>query len=602
MKKVSSLLLLGAFSLLAVSCGGSENGSGSDDPQKGGAQEVTAQTERKASLTLSIATDKVCYKPGEQVTLTVTEGTVPEGAIVRYRRAGDEVDTSAVQGTTWTWTAPSADFTGYLAEVFTRSGDTETILGTVGIDVSSDWTRFPRYGFVATFDQSKTDDVIRDEMAFLSRCHINGIQFYDWHNKHHWPLGGTRSELLATYKDIANRDVVTTVVKRYIDVQHHLGMRCMFYNLCYGALSDYQADGVRPEWLMYKQTGHGDIDQLVLSNAWKSNILLTNPENMEWQQYLADRNDDVYANFDFDGFHIDQVGDRGTVYDYSGQRLNLPRGFGSFITAMKQRHPQKRLVMNAVSSFGASQIAQTDKVDFLYNELWDQEARFEDLLTVRRANSQYSQNKLQTIFAAYMNYNRSGQRGTFNTPGVLLTDATMFAVGGAHLELGDGHMLCHEYFPNSNLTMNDDLRLQLTRYYDFLVAYENLLRGEGLEETTTDITSQNAAVSINQWPPQQKRVTAYSRRTATREVIHLLNYRQANSLSWRDMDGTMPAPVEVKALPLSVKVSAPVKRIWAATPDALAGAPVELSFTQKNGAVEFTLPSLKYWTMIVMEQ
>ena len=600
-KGMKNVIMIG-LALALLSCGSSSDNNSNEGTEQGANNtEVKAQTVRKASLTLSIMTDKACYRPGDLVTFTVTEGSVPDGAVVRYRRAGDEADTSAVHGTTWTWTAPSADFTGYLAEVFTRDGDTETVIGTVAIDVSSDWTRFPRYGFVATFDQTKTDEVIAEEMAFLSRCHINGIQFYDWHNKHHWPLGGTRTQLLDTYKDIANRDVVTSVVKRYIDVQHSLGMKAMFYNLCYGMLSDYQTDGAKTEWLMYKQTGHGDVDQLVLSNSWKSNILLTNPENEEWQKYLAERNDDVYQNFDFDGFHIDQVGDRGTVYDYSGQRVNLPRGFASFITAMKQAHPQKRLVMNAVSSFGASQIAQTGKVDFLYNELWDQEARFEDLLTVRRANSQYSQNKLQTIFAAYMNYGRSGQQGFFNTPGVLLTDATMFAVGGAHLELGDGHNLCHEYFPNQNLKMTDDLRLQLIRYYDFLVAYENLLRGEGLEETTVDITSGNAAVSINQWPPQQKRVTAYSRKTATRQIVHLLNYRQANSLSWRDMDGTMPAPVEVKALPLTVKTDRAVKRVWVATPDALGGAPVDLSFKQSAGTVTFTLPSLKYWTMIVFE-
>ena len=83
--------------------------------------------------------------------------------------------------------------------------------------------------------------------------------------------------------------------------------------------------------------------------------------------------------------------------------------------------------------------------------------------------------------------------------------------------------------------------------------------------------------------------------------IHLLNYRQANSLSWRDMDGTMPAPQEVTGLPLSVKITSAVKRVWVASPDALAGAPLELSFAQKNGVVTFTLPSLKYWSMIVIE-
>ena len=564
------------LSLLVASCGGSE----SDSSQTNGTpadndSQVTVTTQRKAVLNLSIQTDKACYRPGETITFTAN-GNMPNGVTVRYLKAGNVVETETVRGSTWTWTAPLSDFTGYLAEVITTEGNVESILGTVGIDVSSDWTRFPRYGFVATFDDSKTDAVIKEEMAFLNRCHINGIQFYDWHYKHHWPLGGTRGGLLDNYTDIANRNIVTSVVRRYIDVQHQLGMKAMFYNLCYGALNDYAADGVSGEWLMYKQPGHGDIDQLVLSSAWKSNILLANPANTAWQQYLAERNDDVYASFDFDGYHIDQVGDRGTVYDYNGNRLNLPKGFGSFITAMKAAHPQKRLVMNAVASYGASQIAQTGSVDFLYNELWDSESRFEDLLTVRQANSAYSNNKLQTVFAAYMNYNKSSQKGTFNTPGVLLADATMFAIGGAHLELGDGHMLCHEYFPNSNLQMSEELRQGIVRYYDFLVAYENLLRGGG-EEVVCDIASGNKGVSINAWPPQQGKVTAYCRKAATGQIIHLLNYRQANSLSWRDMDGTMPAPQEVTGLPLSVKIA------------------------QKNGVVTFTLPSLKYWSMIVIE-
>ena len=85
------------------------------------------------------------------------------------------------------------------------------------------------------------------------------------------------------------------------------------------------------------------------------------------------------------------------------------------------------------------------------------------------------------------------------------------------------------------------------------------------------------------------------------QVIHLLNYRQANSLSWRDMDGNMPVPQEITDLPLSVKTTSPVRRVWVATPDMLAGAPVELSFSQKDGVLSFTLPSLKYWTMIVFE-
>ena len=590
-----------ALSLLTVSCGGSEGDSPTPTPPQGGGSgnEVVVKTTVKENLLLSLSTDKACYRPGETVKISV-EGTIPSGAVVRYRKGNEVVGTAPVAGNQWSWNAPSEDFCGYLADVCTVEGDVETIYGTVGIDVSSDWTRYPRYGFVATYDDSKTPTVMADEMAFLNRCHINGIQFYDWHNKHHWPLGGTRDALLERYKDIANREVVTDVVKRYIEASHSFGMKAMFYNLCYGALDDAASDGVQDGWYLFKGVGGTDKDVLTLGGGWKSNIYIVNPGNEGWQSYLAERNDDVYASFDFDGYHIDQLGDRGTLYDAAGNQVNLPKGFASFINAMKAAHPSKRLVMNAVANYGASQIAGTGKVDFLYNELWAGESQFSDLLTAKSANSVYSNGGMQTIFAAYMNYGKSGAKGTFNTAGVLLTDAVMFAIGAAHLELGDGHMLCHEYFPNGNLTMSDELRQAIVRYYDFLVAYETLLRGSG-EETAFAVESGRSDVSINAWPPQLKKLTAYSRKVGGKDVVHLLNFRQANSLSWRDMDGSMPTPMTLTGLPLSFKSTAKVKRIWVASPDCLGGAPQELSFKQENGVVTLTLPSLKYWTMMVVE-
>ena len=123
-----------------------------------------------ASLTVSLFTDKACYKPGETVTFTAV-GTVPADAKVRYRTQTEVVAEQAASGQTWTWTAPNADFTGYLVDVYrTESDGSETVLGTIGVDVSSDWTRFPRYGFVATFDASKTaDGVIEQRTATSTR-------------------------------------------------------------------------------------------------------------------------------------------------------------------------------------------------------------------------------------------------------------------------------------------------------------------------------------------------------------------------------------------------------------------------------------------------
>lgn len=577
--------------------GGGAGGGG----ETGGVTEVTPVT---SDLTVDLATDKACYKPGE--TVSFTADALPAGAKIRYRTSNRVVTEQAASGNSWTWTAPATDYTGYLVDVYrTREDGTEVILGTIAVDVSGDWTRFPRYGFVATFDASKkAEGVIEQEMAFLNRCHINGVQFQDWHNKHHWPLGGTRGQPDEVYKDIANRDVYTEVVKKYISVQHALGMKSLFYNLCFGALDDAATDGVKDEWYIFKNTGRTDKDSHDLPSSWKSNIFLLDPANAEWQSYIAQRNDDVYAEFDFDGYQIDQLGNRGDRYDYNGNKVNLPKGYASFIESMKQKHPEKRLVMNAVSSYGASQIAGTGKVDFLYNEVWGDEADFKDLHTIIKANDQYSNHTLKTVFAAYMNYDKAGSgTGEFNMPGILLTDAVMFALGGSHLELGD-HMLCREYFPATALQMSDALKTAIIRYYDFMTAYQNLLRDKSTQAETTvalNCTDSSRNLSFNAWPPRKSTVTAYSKNVDGKQVVHLLNFLSADNLSWRDLNGTMPQPRLVTDIPLKLAVSGKVGKIWVASPDAHAGASRELAFEQKDGVVSFTLPSLKYWTMIVIE-
>lgn len=600
-------LLIAGLLILSSACSNSDDtpeAAPSPVPGGGPSGGVESVTPIRSNLSVDLNTDKACYAPGETVRFTASE--IPAGARIRYRSGAEVVKDEPLTAASWTWTPAGADFTGYMAEVYRQEQDnSETVLGTIAVDVSSDWTRFPRYGFVATFDGSKlSDGVIENEMAYLNRCHINGVQFQDWHNKHHWPLGGTRDNLLDVYKDIANRDVYTSVVKKYIDVQHGLGMKSMFYNLCFGALDDAASDGVKEEWYAFRNTSRGDKDMHSLPSSWKSSIYLVDPSNREWQEYIGDRNDDVYTNFGFDGYQIDQLGQRADLYDWNGTKINLPKGYGSFIDAMKTRHPDKRLVMNAVSSYGASQIAGSGKVDFCYNEVWGDEADFEDLHRIIKANDTYSSNSLRTVFAAYMNYDKAGSTsGDFNTPGILMADAVMMALGGSHLELGD-HMLSREYFPATPLAMTEELRTAMIRYYDFMTAYQNLLRGTSTQsEFQSGLSCADASkkVSVTAWPPKRGNVTTYARKVGNADVIHLLNFRNIDNLSWRDLNGTRTAPRLTLDLPLTVDYSTKVNRIWTASPDYHGGAVVELPFTQTDGKVTFTLPSLKYWSMIVIE-
>ena len=593
--KMQSLLL--AMPLLLMAC--SDDAVPYNDPATV-PTEVLAPTVRTtaAAQPLYAATDKAVYTPGQTVTFTLS-GTLPASARVRYRHGSDIIADETLAANTWTWTVPQTDYTGYMADIYTADGSAaETVYATVGIDASSDWARYPRYGFISTYDQSKTSEVIGSELALLSRCHINGLQFYDWQNKHHWPLGGTPGHLLDTYKDIANRDISTAVVKDYIAQGHALGMKTMFYNLCYGALDDASDDGVQEQWHIYTDATHSNKDRHQLSKSWKSDIYLVDPANTEWQKYLGDRNDEVYTALDFDGFHIDQLGNRGTDYDYYGSVKNFPSAYASFIKAMKQRHPDKRLVMNAVSNYGSEKIVKTGDIDFMYTELWSGEDQFADLHDILHNNRAWAGTHLGQVYAAYMDYGH--KKPTFNAPGVLLTDAVMFALGASHLELGDGHMLSSEYFPYADIQMSDSLQTAVIAYYDFLTAYQNLLR-DPATETTADIATSKSGVTLNAWPPRLKTVTTLARQTDNRLVVHLLNFSQANSLSWRDMDGTQPEPAAVSDMPLRLRAKG-VKKLWVASPDRIGGAPETLTFRQEGEYVVFTVPQLKYWTMIVAEQ
>jgi len=91
------------------------------------------------------------------------------------------------------------------------------------------------------------------------------------------------------------------------------------------------------------------------------------------------------------------------------------------------------------------------------------------------------------------------------------------------------------------------------------------------------------------------------KRLKVKKLFIFSTFVKANSLSWRDLDGSMPEPETITSLPLGVHASS-VKKIWVASPDNYGGAPQELKFKQQGDYVTFTIPSLKYWTMVVIEK
>ena len=544
---------------------------------------------------ISITTDRAAYNPGEVVTFTIDNSSLPASARVRYKYLNTIISENTISGSSWTWKTPVADYSGYSAEVYSSVNGIETICSVIGVDVSSDWKKFPRYGFISKFPQLNDGDV-NSIISNLNRYHINGLQFYDWQNKHHKPLPLIGSVPATTWKDILNRDIYFSTVQKYIASAHSYNMKAMFYDLVYGAWDSGEADGVLKEWYLYSDNTHTNKD--LLSLPFISNIYLLDPSNTSWQQYLINQIKIVYQFLDFDGYHMDQVGDRGSRYTYDGAFLNLAETFKPFIEAIRSDEPHKDIVMNAVAQYGQKGIASAS-TDFLYTEVWSPFDTYSDLGNLIQQNNALSSNSKNTVLAAYLNYDLSKNKGYFNTPSVLMANAVIFSFGGAHLELGE-HMLGNEYFPNENLSMKSDLKSALVNYYDFLVAYENLLRGGG-SFNNVSLVSSDIKMVVGGWPASEGAVSVTAKKVGSTQVIQLINFKNSTTLNWRDNSGIQVAPAIIKDAKLILTSNTPVKKLWTASPDVIGGASRALAFVQTGDKVNFILPELQYWSMVVME-
>lgn len=550
-------------------------------------------------IDINISTDKAIYNPGETVHFKAKD--LPTGIKVRYTYLGEKVAEQILNTDTWSWTTPNVDFRGYMAEIYIVENNVDKLLTSIAVDVSSDWAKFPRYGFVSNYDKMD-EKFIQRNIDVLNRFHINGLQFYDWLYDHHRPLPGTADNPAASWMDIFNRITYFSTVKAYVQAAKAKGMKTMFYNLCYGATKNAAADGVNEDWYIFFDRNRQEKDYHDLSGG-RSHIWLVDPGNEQWQNYLIARNKDVYKALDFDGYHIDQLGERGNQFDYNGNLIDMPKRFGSFIQAMKSAEPDKRLVFNAVGGYGQNEIAKAP-VDFLYVEVWgardgdNPDMSYADMIALMRDNVGKSSPEKNIVLAAYMNYNVSSV-GFVNKPGILLANSAIFAWGGAHLELGE-HYLINEYFPSNNLQMRADLGKSLINYYDFMVAYQNVLR-DGGDFQAADVTFSNSAIVANRWPAAKGQVATIGKKVNGKDIIHLINFSNANTMVWRDPKGTQSEPVLIESPEIKVIVSGTVSRIWFASPDLNGGVAQNLQFVQNGLQATITLPSLKYWDMIVVE-
>ncbi len=562
---------------------------------------------------LKLVTDKSMYQPNSSALVTLSQ-LPQETAKVRLTlyHLGDTVwQRDEAHAESVKISLPDIDFTGYLlqAEALNEHGAV-LALGQVGIDVSSSWTKFPRYGYVWDYTVVANP---QEKIDLMATYHLNGIQFYDWQYRHHQPIADNAS----SWKDWSGRTISGDIIRAYIDRAHEKNMACMAYNMIYAANKTYLSDGsgVSPDWRLVKQSGEDFTCDMNASLGDVGGLQYFNLLDPAWQSYIFAQENKVFDAFAFDGWHGDTIGENGAMqtpdgkplgYDEDGKPIRYVKdGYTAFLNAAKKAIGAKYLSFNPVGAQGIEHVNISD-VDVLYTEFWPWDRNqdgelYDTYASIHKAIVQACEQSggKSLVVAAYINYRNP--KSSFNTPALRMMDSVIFASGGAHIELGNGDcVLSDEYFPSDyKKKMRFTLPEDVQRLYDFSVAYENLLR-DGQKPTERTVSLESIPTSMN---GKADTVWVFSKGNETEEVYHFINLMGTDN-RWRDEKQLKKAPLEQKEVCVKIYTEKVPATVNLASPDREDLRTMRLDFDigqDVGGAyITFTMPTLAYWNMVFL--
>lgn len=570
------------------------------------------------------------YNPGQAVPITVdvvNPEVTPLSATltVSFTHLGASVpapvsanvtlSAGGTQSYLFDWTPPTTNDQGYLVGITLTQSNGQVLDAThTAVDVSSSWSAYPRYGYLTNYGYV-SHGTTQWTIDLLNRYHLNALQFYDWQWKHHVPLAGTVSSPALSWNDVANITNYRQTVLNLINEAHASNMMAFNYNLMYGAWAGYGQDGsgVNYQWGLWWSSNCTNQVNIALPSGWATtNLYIFDPGNTSWQQYIDGREAQALQAYPFNGWQVDQLGNQGTVYNCGGSQVHPTQEYRGFLQAAKSALGT-HLIFNAVGNYGQAQVAASGSpLDVTYTEAWPAygQTTYNDLRSTVETDLADSGGALQPIIAGYMDstYSKNftdASPGYFSAPGVLLTDAAIFASGGDHIEMGgQNKMLSQAYFPNQALAMSGSLQASMVREYNFITAYENVLRGNGLTDSANAVVMPGVATSTNGAPGT---VWTFVRSQPGRDVIQLVNLLGNSSSDWQDTNASYPPPpVQANAVLKYYYGTGTVSGVTLASPDINGGAAQALSFTSGSDAsgnyVQFTVPSLQYWDMLMVNK
>ena len=555
--------------------------------------------------------------------------------------------------------------TGYLVTISVNDKSGSTLsCKRAGLSVEDDWTVFPRYGIVAgsPTDQNsilvKNLEAYRKELELMKSMNINSYFFYDAYSEATDPFPEGVDSFVQKWNTWSHTQVDTKAVKELVDQVHKSGAVAMLYNMISAdsnpknptlplaalAYNFYDSFGKKGEPMTYTI---GDNPTQVYYD----------PANPDWQKYIAGVMKSAMDRMGFDGWQGDTIGDnRVTDYEHCNSSDEadshmMSDSYASFINAMKDLIGEKYYItINDVNGGNDDKLAKA-RQDVVYNELWTNggsviPGRMQVAYGDLKARIDMVRNKTgkSLIVGAYMeepgiDYTVPGGKATngagkdaiagkpLQADATLLVDATVAAAGGYHMSIAALananaalNVLQSAYYPTQYLSVAKDTIRKLYNYQQFITAYETLLRGEGVTNSTQAVSTKNAAgeiLSKDALGVTGNQVWTFAKSGKGFSTVQMINMMGINA-GWHNEEGyadnKTPDAQENLIVRLSLagktaqEAAKIVDQVYVTSPDDWATSSMKKAQasleTDENGqpVLVISVPKLTLWNMLYIKE
>lgn len=555
--------------------------------------------------------------------------------------------------------------TGYLVTISVNDKLGKTLTSKrVGLSVEDDWTVFPRYGIVAgsPTDQNsilvKNLKAYRKELELMKSMNINSYFFYDAYSEATNPFPEGVDSFVQKWNTWSHTQVDTKAVKELVNQVHKSGAVAMLYNMI-SADSNPKNPALPLAALVYNfyDSFGKKGEPMTYTIGDNPTQVYYDPANPDWQKYIAAVMKSAMDRMGFDGWQGDTIGDN-RVTDYEHRHSTdeadshmMSDSYASFINAMKDLIGEKYYItINDVNGGNDDKLAKS-RQDVVYNELWTNgcsvlPGRMQVAYGDLKARIDMVRNKTgkSLIVGAYMeepgiDYTVPGGKATngagkdalagkpLQTDATLLVDATVAAAGGYHMSIAALananaalNVLQSAYYPTQYLSVAKDAIRKLYNYQQFITAYENFLRGEGVTNSTQAVSTKNAAgeiLSKDALGVTGDQVWTFAKSGKGFSTVQMINMMGINA-GWHNEEGYADNKTPDAQENLTVRLSLAgktaqeaakiVNQVYVTSPDDWATSSMKKAQasleTDDNGqpVLVISVPKLTLWNMLYIKE